>query len=311
MTREFIRSGFHVLERESHEVDVQGNPKVFRNSMIGIVEDGKLLRTWGIQRDVTEQVKSEQARAEAEAALRKSEEHFRILVEQASDGIFLADSQGRYIDANSVGAEMFGYSREEIIRLSIRDVIAEDEIARLPFEISRFDGGKTVRSEWRLRRKDGSCFPGEVSGKRLPDGRLQGILRDMTERKRAEEAMRRSEERFRVALKHSPITVFNQDRDLQYTWIYNPQLYWQKDALGKTDDEILGPRKAANLTRIKRQVLTTGVAVREEIIVPNDGRRFAFDLSVDPLFDTAGNVVGITGAGVDIAKLQELADRLQ
>src|SRR5581483_4561509 len=135
MTREFIRSGFHVLERESHEVDVQGNPKVFRNSMIGIVEDGKLLRTWGIQRDVTEQVKSEQARAEAEAALRKSEEHFRILVEQASDGIFLADSQGRYIDANSVGAEMFGYSREEIIRLSIRDVIAEDEIARLPFEI--------------------------------------------------------------------------------------------------------------------------------------------------------------------------------
>ena len=83
--------GVSRLERESEELDSHGQPKVFRNSLIGIVEDGNLLRTWGIQRDVTEQVKLEQARAEAETALRKSEEHFRILVEQASDGIFLAD----------------------------------------------------------------------------------------------------------------------------------------------------------------------------------------------------------------------------
>jgi PAS domain S-box-containing protein len=311
MTRDYIRSGFRVLERESEELDSHGQPKVFRNSMIGIVEDGNLLRTWGIQRDVTEQVKLEQARAEAETALRKSEEHFRILVEQASDGIFLADPRGRYIDVNSAGVEMLGYSREELLQLSICDVIANDEIGRLPAELSRFAEGMTVRSEWTFRRRDGSCFPGEVSGKQLPDGRLQGILRDITERKQAEEALRHNEERFRVALKDSPITVFNQDRDLRYTWLYNPQLYWQHDALGKTDEEILGLRKAANLTRIKRLVLTTGVAVREEIIVPSDGRRFAFDLSVEPLLDTDGTVVGITGAGMDIAKVLELADRLQ
>ena len=53
-----------------------------------------------------------------------------------------------------------------------------------------------VRSEWTFRRKDGSLFPGEVSGRQLPDGRLQGILRDMTERKRTEDELRRNEERF-------------------------------------------------------------------------------------------------------------------
>lgn len=258
----------------------------------------------GMAHDITD-------RRHAESAQRKSEEHFRILVEQASDGIFLADAKGCYLDVNTAGAQMLGYSRDEILHRSICDVIAEREISRIPAEIARFAAGAVVLSEWTFRRKDGSCFPGEVCGRQLPDGRLQGILRDVTERKHAEEEMRRSEERFRVALKDSPITVFNQDQHLRYTWIYNPQLYWQHDAVGKTDEEILGTRAAANLTRIKQGVLTTGVAVREEIIVPKDGRRFAFDLSIEPLFDAAGKVVGITGAGMDIAKLLELADRLQ
>ena len=98
LTRQYIRSGFRVVDRQSYESDVQGNPKVFLNSMIGIVEDGKLVRTWGIQRDVTEQVKLEEARTVAETAVRRSAEHFQLLVEQASDGIFLADSAGRYVD---------------------------------------------------------------------------------------------------------------------------------------------------------------------------------------------------------------------
>ncbi len=73
LTREYIRSGFRVLERESHEIDVLGNPKVFLNSMIGIVQHGMLVRTWGIQRDVTERVKLEEARKLAERALRESQ----------------------------------------------------------------------------------------------------------------------------------------------------------------------------------------------------------------------------------------------
>lgn len=311
MTRDYIRSGFQVLDRESQEVDVQGSPKVFRNSLIGIIEDGNLVRTWGIQRDVTEQVHLEKARVQAEAALRKSEEHFRILVEQATDGIFVADENGRYLDVNSAGAQMLGYSREEILVLSIRDIVVENDKDRLPQEVSRFAGGSVICSEWTFRRKDGSFFPGEVSGKRLPDGRLQGILRDITERKRAQEEVHRNEERFRVALKDSPITVFNQDCDLRYTWIYNPQMYWQHESLGRTDEEIIGTRKSANLTSLKRRVLATGLPVREEVTVPGNGKRFAFDMSIEPLFDAQGRIIGITGACMDIGMLRELADRLQ
>ena len=311
LTREYIRSGFRVLERESHEVDIHGNPKIFRNSMIGIVENGHLVRTWGIQRDVTEQVMLEEAHRKAADALKTSEAHYRALVEQASDGIFMADVNGRYLDVNSAGAEMLGYSREEILQFSIADIITKEDLPRIAPEVARFKGGATVRSEWTFLRKDGSVFPGEVCGKQLPDGRLQGILRDMTDRKRAEEEMRRNEERFRVALKDSPITVFNQDRDLRYTWIYNPQVCLQHEALGKTDEEVLGPKKAARLTELKRRVLKSGKSVREEIAIQQNGKSHAFDLTVEPLFDADGSVAGITGACVDIARLSELAERLQ
>jgi formate hydrogenlyase transcriptional activator len=310
-TREYIQSGFRVVDRESYEADVLGNPKVFRNSMIGTVENGMLVRTWGIQRDVTEQFKLEEARTAAETALRRSAEHFQLLVEQASDGIFLADSEGRYIDVNSAGASMLGYTREEVMQRSIADILAPGEFQRLAYEIARYDGGAVTTAEWKLRRKDGSFFTGEVCGRRLPDGRLQGILRDITERKKGQDALCQSEERFRVALKDSPITVFNQDRELRYTWIYNPQLHWQHDALGKNDDEVIGPKRAAALNELKRRVLATGIGVREEVAIPENGASQSFDVTIEPLFDTQRNVVGITAACMDVARLREMADRLQ
>lgn len=257
-----------------------------------------------IAHDVTEHV-------HAQRALKESEEHFRQLVEQASDGIFIADPNGRYIDVNTAGAEMLGYRRSEILQLSIADVIAPQEVERIAPEVARFAGGATTRTEWIFRRKDGSLFQGEVCGKQLPDGRLQGILRDITERKQADEEMRRSEERFRVALKDSPITVFNQDCDLRYTWIYNPQRCWTHDALGKTDEELIGLKKNARLVALKRKVLETGRSLREEVSVMKDGKTCAYDMVIEPLLDADGKVAGITGSCTDIAKLREMADRLQ
>jgi len=82
LTREFIRSGFRLLERESHEVDRYGNPKVFLNSMIGTVENGMLVRTWGIQRDITEKVKLEESRKKADEALRENVAQLQEVTEE-------------------------------------------------------------------------------------------------------------------------------------------------------------------------------------------------------------------------------------
>ncbi|MGC2062432.1 MAG: GAF domain-containing protein [Thermodesulfovibrionales bacterium] len=128
----------------------------------------------------------------ADTAFRASEERFRELIEQAADGIFVSDALGRYLDVNSAGARMLGYEKKEILSLTIAGVIAEEEVPRIPAEVAKFTGGAVVHSEWQFRRKDGSFFTGEVVGRQLNDGRLQAILRDITERKRTEGALKAS-----------------------------------------------------------------------------------------------------------------------
>lgn len=112
------------------------------------------------------------------------------LVEQASDGIFIADIDGRYIDVNSAGCLMLGYAREEIVGTSISDLISPADVERLWQAKEQLLRGGIQIAEWTLRRKDGTYLPVEVSAKILPDGRWQAFVRDITERKRAENEIR-------------------------------------------------------------------------------------------------------------------------
>ena len=137
-----------------------------------------------------------------EAQLLAAESRFQTLVDHATDGIFIADPSGRYQDVNPAGCAMLGYSRDELLALSIPDMLAPEEIARLASEVERLMSGSTIRSEWRFRRKDGSFFFGEVSGRQLPDSRLLGVVRDVSDRKRVEERLRESEARYRLIVEN-------------------------------------------------------------------------------------------------------------
>ncbi len=173
---------------------------------------------------------------ESRAALRRSELHFRLLVEQASDGIFVADANGHYLDVNSAGAEMLGYSREEVMEFSIADVLMEEELPRIPIEVGRLSQSKTVMSEWKFRRKDGTPVIGELSGRRLPDGRLQGIVRDISQRRQAEHELRESKRWLDAAMDAAKLAVWSYD-------LRNGELV--TNARGK---EILGLPKEARVT---------------------------------------------------------------
>jgi len=117
----------------------------------------------------------------------------RTLLEQAPDGVFVADLTGRYTDVNSAGCRMLGYSREEILARSITDVILPEDVDRLAQVREQLIEGETMVFEWTLRRKDGSHMSAEISAKIFADGRWQGLVRDISERKRLEQELRVAE----------------------------------------------------------------------------------------------------------------------
>jgi diguanylate cyclase (GGDEF)-like protein/PAS domain S-box-containing protein len=152
-----------------------------------------------------------------EDSLREREERYRTLIEQTADGIFLADSQGNYIDVNSAGCDMLGYTREEVLNLTFLDVLDPSEIPRLSSQVATLTTGELVVNEWKFLRKDGSVFSGELRGKQLPNGNFQGILIDITNRKQTENAIRESEQRLRAHIENSPLAVISWDKDFNVT----------------------------------------------------------------------------------------------
>lgn len=141
---------------------------------------------------------------------------------------------------------------------------------------------------------------------------LERAIRYAVERKSTEEKLRQSEERFRMALKHSPVIVFNQDTELRYTWIYNPPPHFKSETiLGKTDADLFSPEEAAQLTKIKRKVLQTGTGARQEVQTTIDGRSHIYDLFVEPLRDATGKIIGVTCTTLDITDRKRTEEALQ
>jgi PAS domain S-box-containing protein len=126
----------------------------------------------------------------AEDELQRSEIKYRTLVQQATDGIFVATPDGRYTEVNDAGCRMVGYSRAEILRMCIGDLVEPEDLRRRPIQYERMRNNMPVLSERNLRRKDGSILVAEISGSALPDGNFLGIVRDIGQRRAAEEAMR-------------------------------------------------------------------------------------------------------------------------
>jgi two-component system cell cycle sensor histidine kinase/response regulator CckA len=137
--------------------------------------------------------------------LRASEEDFRQLLEQAADGIFIVGAQGRFVVVNSRACVMLGYSREELLALRPSDIIDGDHPSGATFSLRWVKEGLPVLEERVLRRSDRGTLPVEISAKRLDDGRILAIARDISERKRAQEALQLIEEHLRQATKMEAI----------------------------------------------------------------------------------------------------------
>ncbi|MBI4798492.1 MAG: PAS domain S-box protein [Desulfarculus sp.] len=135
---------------------------------------------------------------------------------------------------------------------------------------------------------------------------------DIAQRKQTEEELRRNHQRLGVALATVDLAVFQQDRDLRYTWMYKPQLgYDASQVVGHTDAELLPAQDAALVTEIKRGVVASGLGARQEVPVTTPEGTLTFDLVVEPLRDQDGAVVGVAGASLNITGRKRVEEALR
>ena len=143
-------------------------------------KEGKVLGVLGISRDITE-------RKRAAVAEKESRERFYTLFEYAPDGIFISSADGNFIEVNRFGAELLGYSRDELIGMHISNVMDQNQ---QEYSYSKQVPIKTlVNSECIFKRNDNSTFLTEVYTTILPDGSVLWILHDITERKDTEKKL--------------------------------------------------------------------------------------------------------------------------
>ena len=204
---------------------------------IWVLKSQVRLRTRELADDIAERKKSE-------AALRDSEEWRRAILRTAMDGFWIADLQGRILEVNETYCRMSGYEAQELLAMRIPDVeiveAADGTLAR----IQQIAAQGELRFESQHRRKNGSLFQVEASVQYRPveNGRLVVFLRDITERKRAENALKDSEDKFRKAFYVNPDSInISRLEDGRYVSVNrgftNIMGYAEDDVVGHTSIE--------------------------------------------------------------------------
>ncbi|MDP3720132.1 MAG: MASE1 domain-containing protein [Acidobacteriota bacterium] len=235
----------------------------------------------------------------------------RAILDTALDAVIAMDHRGVITEFNPAAERVFGYRKQDALGRDLADLIIPPDLraqhrAGLAKHLATGEGPfLNRRVETRGYHADGHEFPIEVAIINVPDEgapRFTGFVRDLTDQKLAENAVRNSEERFRtLAASNSALRLYEQDHDLRYRWVFplHPEF---PDYLGKTDDELLPPGESGQLTSLKRRVLETGVGCRDEITVTLPTEQRSFDLTVQPLMDGSGAIAGVSGVAIDITE---------
>jgi PAS domain S-box-containing protein len=279
------RAATGVLVRFEAELDGARGRRHTVDCSVKPVRDsgGRVVLLVAEARDITE-------RKRIEDSLRESEARLRSYLDAAMEGIVVTDGTGGYVDANPAACQLLGYTRDELLTLRVPDVVADvgGHAGGFPDCYATLLLTGEFRGEAALRRKDGEVRLVEINAVRLSPERNLGVIRDVTERRHAEEALRTSTARLGALIEALPDIAFIMDADGRYREVLAPRtdlMVAPADAvIGRRLAEVLPPEVAAPLTDAIRETLHIGTPQTMEyaLSVPAGRRWFEARTSALP-----------------------------
>jgi PAS domain S-box-containing protein len=272
--------------------------------------NGGLVGYVGMELDITERKRTEEA-------LRESEARFRTFVDHAGDAFFLHDNddQGRLLDVNRRACESLGYTREELIgqtAMAFDNWLTPAQLMRIA---ERVIAGEEFAFETRHIRKDGSDFPVEINIRPFVHGERRlglSLARDITERKQAERALNESHDLLRAVIEGSPDAIYAKDLQHRYRMINSAGARFMgkavEEVLGKDDGELLPPDAAQAIRERDLRILVTGQQETFEETVSSGSTSRIYLSTKAPYRDRYGSVIGLVGISRDVTDTKRLED---
>lgn len=175
------------------------------NDLIGFI---------AVQRDQSEKIKAKNHLIENERKLRDSQNKYKILFEDAVEGILLSNSNGIILNSNFSASQLTGFIKDELYGKKFDKLFQNDEPVSKVLNFQFLEANSTSSLESKLITKEQELIPVHIFAKRLSDNTLQIFLRDLREQKKAEHVLQQSEERFRKLISLSPIGILIVQRQI-------------------------------------------------------------------------------------------------
>ncbi len=291
---------------------------------------GEPVQMLGIVQDITKRKQDESARVHSLKALLESEERYKALFDRSLNLIYVMDFDGKFIDANNAALNMLGYKKKEIPSVNVNSLVDEDQlplILETIREIKETGIQKGLR-EIRLRHKDGRDIYVEAQGSTvMSKGKpvaIQVIAHDITERKIAEKALQKSENKYRLLADNIHDVAFFMDMNLNYTYI-SPSVkllrgYEPEEAMKHTPAETLTPSSLDLALRILSEILEMEKSEQKDINISRtaelemtrkDGTTVWVETKASIVRDENQRAVGIMGVTRDITDRKIAEDVLK
>ena len=253
-------------------------------------------------------------RTRSEVALRQSEEHFRSLIENASDIVTIVGENGVFRYASPSVERVLGYKPGDLLERNAFDFVHPDDIPAVAEALSRaiHRPGTPQAAQLRFRASDGAWRLLETVGQaRVTDaGTAQLIVnaRDVTERRRQERALRENKARLRTVIAGAPLVLFALDRDAVFTMVEGKGL----DALGVRPAQLVGQAVSELYADVPQAQADVGRALAGETFSSTvEIYGVVFDIWYTPIREAGGEVSGVIGVANDITERRRFEEALR